>query len=131
MADIIPLEDRLKKHKEKDVSKEKKRKLDTFRMTMQCTACHLKCAKCGSQLELLEPRTLSDELPIRLCSACWEEYALYEKLNAGQTSAEGRGYYHNEAWVEIWRSWLEYQKNLQRYRASREFIKLLDELSKE
>jgi hypothetical protein len=131
MADIIPLEERLKKHKAKEVSKEKKRKLDTFRMTMQCTACHLKCAKCGSQLERLEPRTLSEDVPIRLCSACWEEYHLYQILISGQATAPGKEYYHNEAWVEIWRSWLEYQKNLQRYRASREFIKLLDELSKE
>jgi hypothetical protein len=131
MADIIPLEERLKKHRAGQISKEQKRKLDTFRMTMQCTACQLKCAKCGSQLERLEPRTLSEALPIRLCSSCWEEYNLFEKLNAGQTPVEGREYYHNAAWVEIWRSWLEFQKNLQRYRASREFLKLLNELSKE
>jgi hypothetical protein len=131
MADVIPIEERLKRHKAKEISKEKKRKLDTFRMTMQCTACHLKCARCGSQLEVLEPRTLSEEMPIRLCAACWEEYEFFEKVRSGRTPVEERLYYHNEAWVNIWRSWLDYQKNLQRYRTSREFMKLMDELSKE
>ena len=65
MADIIPFEDRLRKQKEETLSKEKKKRLDSFRMAMQCTACHFKCAKCGSQLEVPETQFISAGLAVK------------------------------------------------------------------
>jgi hypothetical protein len=131
MAHIIPFEDRLRKQKEGAQSKEKKQRSDSFRMVMQCTACPHKCAKCGSQLEALQTQILSESLPLKLCQGCWEEYRLFQTLISGRFPAEGREYYHNQSWMGIWQSWLEYQKNLQAYRNSEEFSRLVEDLSKE
>jgi hypothetical protein len=130
MADIIPFEERLRKQKEETLSKEKKKRLEFFRMAMQCTACQLKCAKCGSQLEVPESRMVSDFLPLKLCQACGEEYRLYQQISSGTPSAEGREYFHNQDWLGVWKTWLEYQVQLQRYRNSKEFLTLVGELSR-
>ncbi|OGP51990.1 MAG: hypothetical protein A2Y79_11990 [Deltaproteobacteria bacterium RBG_13_43_22] len=129
MADVIPFEERLRKQKEGALSKEKQERLDSFRMVMQCTACPHKCAKCGSQLETPEQQIISEILPLKLCRGCGEEYRLYQRLITGQSQAEGREYYHNQDWVGVWKSWLEYQRCLQQYRSSEEFLKLVEELS--
>lgn len=131
MADIIPLGERLRKKKEGILSKEKKQRLEAFRMVMQCTACPHKCAKCGSQLEVPQPRLISENLPLRLCPGCMGEFQLYQALTLGRSPVEGRDYYHNPTWVEVWKSWLEYQKCLQQYRTSEEFLQLVEELTEE
>lgn len=132
MAHIIPFEERLRKQKEEVLSKEKKKRLDSFRMAMQCTACHLKCAKCGSQLEAPETQFVSEALPLRLCQGCREEYRLYQQMIAGHSPPEVRNcYYYNQAWLGVWQSWLEYQKHLQQYRNSEEFLRLVEELSQD
>ena len=129
MAEIISLEGRLRKQREETVSQEKKKKLDAFRSTLQCVSCPMKCAKCGSQLETPKTQTISETLPLGLCQACWEEYRLYERILAGPAPVEGQEYYHNQHWVGVWKSWLEYQKNLHQYRKSKEFLRLMEELN--
>ena len=131
MADIIPFQDRQRKKKQGALSKEKKQRSDSFRMVMQCTACPHKCAKCGSQLEVPQPQIISETLPLKLCPGCWEEYRLFQELVSGQSPAEGREYYHNQTWLGIWKSWLEYQRQLQEYRNSEEFSRLVEDLSQE
>jgi len=131
MADIIPFEERWRKQKKEALSKEKKKRLDSFRMSMQCTACQVKCAKCGFQLDIPQPQIISEALPLRLCLGCGEEYRLFKQLIAGQSPAEGQDYYHNQAWLGVWKSWLEYQKHLQQYRNSEEFLRLVEELSRD
>jgi hypothetical protein len=131
MADIIPFQDRQRKKKEGALSKEKKERSDSFRMVMQCTACPHKCAKCGSQLEAPQPQIISETLPLKLCPACGEEYRLFQELVSGQSSVPGLEYYHNQTWLGIWKSWLEYQRYLQEFRNSEEFLRLVEELSEE
>ena len=131
MADIIPFQERLRKQKEGALSKEKKQRSDSFRMIMQCTSCPHKCAKCGSQLEEPQTQIISENLPLRLCPGCWGEYRLFQELVSGRSPAEGREFYHNQAWLGIWKSWLEYQRHLQDYRTSEEFLRLVGELSQE
>lgn len=131
MADIIPFEERWRKQQKDNLSKEKKKKLEFFRMAMQCTACQLKCAKCGSQLETPQPQIISDFLPLKLCQGCGEEYRLYQQVLSGSSPVEGQEYYHNLAWQGVWKTWLEYQVNLHRYRNSTDFLRLVEELSQE
>jgi hypothetical protein len=131
MADIISIGDRLKEQQEKRLSDQKKRRLDSLRLIMQCTTCPHKCAKCGSQLETPAPRVLSPELPLRLCAGCWDEYQVFrESLSGARGSPETEPYY-NAAWAEVWKAWLEYQQRLHRYRSSPEFLQLMVELSLE
>ena len=131
MADIIPLGGRINKKKAEVLSQEKKKRLDSFRTAMQCTSCPMKCAKCGSQLETPQQQLLSENLPLRLCQGCWEEYDLFRRMVSDPASVPEREFYHNQAWVGVWQTWLDYQKQLHEYRNTREFIKLIEELSQE
>jgi hypothetical protein len=131
MAHIIPFEERLRLQKEGARTKEKKRRSDSFRMVMQCSACPHKCAKCGSQLGVPQSPIISENLPLKLCQGCWEEYRLFQESISSRTPVEGREFYHNQAWMGIWKSWLEYQRNLQEYRKSEDFARLVEELSQE
>jgi hypothetical protein len=131
MADVISLEGRLRKQKEETLSQEKRKRVDAFRVTLQCASCPMKCAKCGSQLEVPQQQIVSEALPLRLCQGCGEEYHLYERVIAGPSPAEGQEYYHNQNWVGVWKSWLEYQRNLQQYRNSKEFLRLIEEMSQD
>jgi len=130
MADIIALEERIRKQREQALSQKKIKRLNSFWMALQCSGCHLKCPKCGFQLEAPQPQTISEELPVRLCQACWEEYLLYREMTSGRTPVAEQAYYHNQAWLEIWTSWLQYQRSLQGYRNSKEFLRLLEELNR-
>jgi hypothetical protein len=131
MAEVISLENRLRKQKEETLSQEKKKRLDAFRISLQCACCPMKCAKCGSQLEAPQPHIISQALPLGLCQGCWEEYRLYEKVAAGPCPVEGQDFYHNPEWAGVWKAWLDYQKSLQQYRKSKEFMTLMEELSRE
>jgi hypothetical protein len=131
MAEIISIDNRLKEQREKRLSDKKKRRLDSLRLVMQCTACPHKCAKCGSQLETPTPRVLSPELPLRLCVGCWEEFQVYRETRDGARGKTESEPYYNEAWLEVWKAWLEYQQRLHRYRNSPEFLQLMLDLSRE
>ncbi|MBI5583737.1 MAG: hypothetical protein HY892_07920 [Deltaproteobacteria bacterium] len=131
MADIISIDERLKDQREKRLSDKKKRRLDSLRLVMQCTSCPHKCAKCGSQLETPAPRVLSPELPLRLCAGCWEEYQVFRESQSGAPASVELEPYYNAAWSEVWKTWLEYQRRLHRYRSSPEFLQLMVELSLE
>ena len=85
MADIISLDERLKKQRDKQLSEKKKKRLTSLRLVLQCSNCPRKCAKCGSQLEAPEPRILSPDLPLRLCAGCWEEYLIYRAIHSGHS----------------------------------------------
>ena len=131
MADIISLDERLKGQRDKQLSEQKKKRLASLRLVMECTNCPRKCAKCGSQLEPPEPRLLSPELPLRLCAGCWEEFRIYQQFTLGQASPQDLEGYQSPAWMEVWKSWVQYQTQLHRYRNSIEFRKLMVELSRE
>jgi hypothetical protein len=131
MADVISLEGRFRKQKEESLAQEKKKRLEAFRITLQCSSCPMKCAKCGSQLEVPQSKIISETLPLGLCQGCWEEYRLYERLISDPSRLEGQDYYHTPDWMGVWKSWLEYQRNLQQYRNSKEFLRLVEELSQD
>ncbi|MFC1859670.1 hypothetical protein ACFL9U_16825, partial [Thermodesulfobacteriota bacterium] len=58
--------------------------------------------------------------------SCLEEYADYiERLQGG---GELESYWHNDAWLDLWRKWIDYQGAIDRYLKSKEFVQLLDEI---
>lgn len=125
MADIISLDDKLELSREKKADRRRRQKAAAVRRAMQCTGCARKCEKCGAQVERPPAATDERRFPYRFCEACAEEYGDYlERL-------QGRGdpdcYWHNEAWLDTWRKWIDYQGSVDRYRRSREFIRLLRE----
>ena len=130
MGDIISIDDKLAMAKEKRDALDRKRKIQAVRKIFQCTQCAYKCEKCGTQIgeEELEKRDQIHELrvPYRFCDACAEEYIDYIERHKG--GGDLNTYWRNDAWIELWRSWIEYQSAIDRYMKSKEFLMLLQEL---
>jgi Pyruvate/2-oxoacid:ferredoxin oxidoreductase delta subunit len=124
VADIIELEKRRQRQQREKTNGLNEEKLEVLKKVLQCTRCQLKCARCGSQIMEVED-TKHSSLPYPLCAGCGEEYKVYLELAAGKSG--GGRYWHNQEWMEIWRTWLQHQKALDQYRDSKEFIKLLHE----
>lgn len=127
MADIISLDKKLNLAKEKKATVLQKRKVLTIQKIFQCTQCAFKCVKCGAQVDQDDnDAKKGTRIPYNFCVSCSEEYLDYiERL-------KGRGdpdcYWHNDAWLEMWRSWIEYQGTVDSYLKSKEFLRILQEL---
>ena len=91
MADIISLDERLKGQRDKQLSEQKKKRLTSLRMVMECSNCPRKCAKCGSQLEAPEPRILSPELPLRLVRGLLGGVSDLSEVQSGAVGPAGPG----------------------------------------
>ena len=126
VADIISLDDKLETSREKKASLRRRQKAVTVRRVVQCSNCSFKCEKCGTPIE---PRpgekTERPKPPYKFCEACEDEYLDYiERL-------QGRGdpdcYWHNDAWIDSWRKWIDYQGSVDHYVKSKEFLRLLQE----
>ena len=130
MADIIPIDERIADAREKKISLDRRLKIRAVQKIFQCTRCAFKCEKCGTQIDpnattgCHEPQCRQSAF--RLCEDCREEYQHYLRGEKGQT--DSKTYWRNEAWREIWRNWIAYQKSIERYMESKEFLRLLDEL---
>ena len=130
MADIIRFDNKFQLSKDKKAELIRKRKLVAVQKVFQCTHCAFKCEKCGTQInpEASEAvRTQSDfKIPYRFCESCADEYIDYIERLKGKGDPDC--YWRNEAWLEVWRRWIDYQGGVDRYLKSKEFIQLLKEL---
>jgi hypothetical protein len=129
MAEIIPIDDKLGLAKEKKESLIKERKILAVQKVFQCTHCAFKCEKCGTQIERQNENnneTARDlRVPYNFCDACKAEYIDYiERLQGG---GDPDCYWHNDAWIDAWKTWIDYQSSVDRYLKSKEFIQLLQE----
>jgi len=130
VADIISIDERLADAREKKSSLDRQVKIRAVQKIFQCTRCAFKCEKCGTQLD---PRATAGcnepkcrQASFRLCEECREEYLDYIHWKEGQ--ATSNYYWRNDAWRELWSNWIAYQKSIERYMESREFLQLLHEL---
>ena len=129
MANIISFENKKGLAQQKQAEQIKRSKIQAVRKVFQCTQCALKCEKCGTHID----RGPDDEVfrrklnvPYNFCEGCSEEYVDFiERLKgAGDPDC----YWHNEAWIDAWKAWIDYQSNVDRYVKSKEFMQLLKEL---
>jgi hypothetical protein len=126
MADIIEFCKRAEDAKSEREGSLRQRKIEALRRIFQCTRCMMRCCKCGTQLES-EGDESKYAAPYAFCKSCREEYEEYRARADGVRPASPY-YWHNEKWMQVWASWLEHQKSLDRYRQSKEFLQLLDEV---
>ncbi len=130
MANIIQLDTKLQHTKEKKAEIIRKRKILAVQKVFQCIHCAFKCEKCGSQISPDEDNKTCNfnnlQIPYRLCGSCSEEYTDYIKQLQGKGDPEC--YWHNEAWREVWKKWIDYQGVIDSYLKSKEFLLLLQEL---
>jgi hypothetical protein len=129
VADIISIDEKLDLAKEKKAELIRKRKVLAVQKVFQCTHCAFKCEKCGTQIDgeagAKESQGRDLRVPYNFCEACKQEYLDYiEKLKGG---GDSDCYWHNDAWLDAWKRWIDYQGSVDRYLKSKEFIQLLQE----
>jgi hypothetical protein len=127
MGDLISLAKKRQFSEKEKVAQQRQRKIQAVRRVLQCTQCAAKCEKCGAGISVGNPdekRKL--RIPYQLCEACGDEYVDYIERLKGRGDAEQ--YWHNDAWMRIWRAWIDYQGAIDQYLKTREFERLLDEL---
>ena len=129
MAEIIPIGNKLDSANEKKAANIRKRKISAVQKVLQCTHCAFKCEKCGTQIErateLQKEHKRDLRVPYNFCDACKQEYIDYiERLKGG---GDPDCYWHNDAWIDAWKTWIDYQSSVDRYLKSKEFNQLLQE----
>jgi hypothetical protein len=129
MADIISLNVKLQDVKEKKEALTRKRKLAAIRSVFQDVRRTFRCEKCYRQVESDPPQ--DDELrnmrvPYRFCGSCTDEYIDYIERLKGKGDPDC--YWHNDAWLDLWHNWIDYQGSLDYYLKTKEFKQLLQEL---
>jgi len=146
MGDLISLAKKRQRSDQERAGQERQRKIQAVRRVLQCTQCAAKCEKCGagispregvagegvSQKEGASRREAEENkrlrIPYQLCEDCGDEYLDYiERLKGKGDPAQ---YWHNDAWMRIWRAWIDYQGAIDQYLKSKEFERLLNELRK-
>ncbi len=130
MGKIISFDDKVVSAREKKAQLSRKRKIKAVRQVFQCSSCAFKCEKCGTQIN---PDASGDDgqqhnlrVPYSFCDACTDEYIDYIEHLKGQGDEEC--YWHNDAWIDAWRKWIDYQGSLDTYLKSKEFQQLLQEI---
>ena len=127
MGNIISLKAKLKCSLEKQDAIVRKRKLLAVRKIFRCTHCASKCEKCGVQVSTdNQPEIPAYRVPYTFCDSCAEEYVEYIETLKG--NGDGALYWHNDAWMKVWATWIEHQGAVDSYLKSKEFEQLLDEL---
>jgi hypothetical protein len=127
MAEIIEFGKKAKDLKSERDTSLRERKIDSLKKIFQCTRCMMKCAKCGTQLDMQGEEPYRFATPYRFCKNCYSEYEEYRERIEDSRSTP-KYYWHNGTWMKVWESWLENQKWLDRYRQSKEFLQLLEEV---
>jgi hypothetical protein len=127
MSKIISLDDKLKLSAQEKAATIRKRKILAVRKVFQCTHCTSKCERCGIGLGP-DNHTQVDNtrVPYHFCDSCAEEYIDF--IDRLQGRGDEHAYWHNEAWLKVWQTWIEYQGTIDHYLRSKEFRRLLKEL---
>ena len=130
MADIISLDDKFQLSKNRKAALVRKRKISAVQKVFQCTHCAFKCEKCGTQMTISHEgdptRSKDTRIPYRFCESCSEEYIDYiERLKGG---GDPDRYWHNDAWLGVWKAWIDYKSSVDSYLKSKEFTRLIKEL---
>jgi hypothetical protein len=130
MGDIISLDDKLQEARDRKGLEDRKRKLSAIRTVMQRTGRPPRCEKCLQKVppEVLAERDEAERLrvPYIFCESCSEDYVDYIEFLQGREKPDR--YWHNGAWRDLWRSWIDYQGSVDRYTKTPEFKQLLEEL---
>ena len=130
MADIISICDKLAQARDRQSASRDKRKRLAVQQMYQCAGCAAVCERCsapvaaGCSCETGKDR--DPRIPYRFCENCAEEFVDY--IDRLQGRGDDSLYWRNDAWMEIWATWINHRAALDRHFRSKEFARLLEEL---
>jgi len=130
MADIIPIAERLVLIQQREAAAQRDRKFQVIEKTLLFTPAAFRCEKCGGMVEahIAAAHSGGDppRVPYRFCDICGQEY--HDFIARLQGEGDPARYWQNEDWLSAWRSWIDYQGNLDQFIKSKEFMQLVQEL---
>ena len=130
MADIISICDKLAQAKDRQSAARDKRKRLAVQQMYQRAGCAAVCERCGAPAATgcsCQSSEVQDRrIPYRFCEDCAEEFVDYiERM-------QGRGdeslYWRDEAWMEVWATWINHRAALDRHFRSKGFARLIEEI---
>ncbi|WP_213183599.1 hypothetical protein [Desulfosarcina cetonica] len=128
MGTVISLEKKRECTQDKREADIRKQKLLAVRKIFRCTHCMSKCEKCGIPITVdNRPKIPAYRIPYTFCEGCAEEYVDYIDTLKGMGNKAL--YWHNDAWIKVWSTWIEHQGAVDSYMKSKEFERLLKELN--
>lgn len=128
MDNIISLNEKLKHTEKQRAEIERKQKIMSVRKAFQCASCAARCERCGSPVGYDHNSVKSDfKMPYSFCDICGQEYLEYIEALKGKGDKEN--YWHNDAWLRVWSTWIEHKGAIDSYIRSKEFEMLLNELN--
>jgi hypothetical protein len=130
MADIISLDTRFQQARDQKKEHLAERKARTVASVFQPTRSLALCDKCGAAEP---PRSVSGNggtmqarVPYRFCSTCAQEYDDF--IQCLQGNGDPDHYWQNNAWLESWKRWIDYQGSMASFRTSKAFRRLVQEI---
>lgn len=124
MAEVIDLNQRQNKQRRKQKARARRR-AQAVASALACGLCPRRCAHCGLAIE--DPVMSPMEAPYPFCGPCLEEYQAFKRRADGEPQAEA--FWHNQAWADAWRTWLEFMRHKEEFRQSAAFLRLMEEHS--
>ena len=130
MDKIVDICDRIESKKQKIQAEKYRGKLEAIQKLIQCSACNFRCAMCGHHVDVAESShgTPPVSLGFSLCETCRDEFEDFLSVTEGGKTSDVS--WHNEDWVKMWSAWLSYRRAITGFINSREFKRLMQELSR-
>lgn len=130
MKKIISLEERIEDKRQKERLEQYRGKIETIQKVLQCSACNLKCAMCGTQIQEHGSGCHgAGNSGLQFCECCREEFQEFLAIKKGQK--EPTLFWHNKEWKAMWSAWLDYRRAMTAFLSSSEFKLLMEELNEQ
>lgn len=123
MEKVLNITSRLEHKRRKEQAEEYRDRFQAVQRVLQCSACQYKCAMCNWHIDRSDPSDPpkpSSPTEFTLCESCRAEFEAFRKASQ-EGSLESDVFWHNKEWLELWRSWLNYQRSIEKFRNSFDF----------
>ena len=117
MKKILNITDRLEDRKRTEQIETYRNKFESVQRLLQCSGCHFKCSMCGHHVERSETMLNPTANEFNLCGNCLSEFEDFLSLPNRDNQKE-EIFWHTEEWVKLWSSWMNFQRALNRFKAS-------------
>jgi hypothetical protein len=130
MDNVVNMEERLAQKRQKLQLEKRQGRIGAIQKLIQCSSCLFRCALCGQHLGESDCSSKTPPAPYGLvfCNDCGAEFEEFLAISRGEKPPEVS--WHNEEWVKMWSTWLDYRRTINGFVGSPEFKSLLDELNR-
>jgi hypothetical protein len=127
MEKVLNITDRLRSKRRKEEQESFRLKFNSIQRIVQCASCHFRCAMCGQHVAPSDPHPAASPTPqeVNLCVSCRAEFEDFLDMVSGNKG--NHMFWHNEEWMDLWSTWLDYREAIRKFRNSPEYKQLITE----